>query len=161
MLVQELPHQENTSVPQSEVSIFGLTFYIAKLLTTEDEFRGPPRGGRFDRYDDRRGGYGGGGRYDDNYRGSSRYDDRERRSYGRRDDYGSRNIDRYASSGREDRYTSRGDDRRGGYESYGRDGGRSSHNAAYGEPAPSRDVRDSYGGGRSHDDHSNDRYSRR
>jgi len=134
---------------------------IAELLIIEDEFRGPPRGGRFDRYDDRRGGYGG-GRYDDSYRGSSRYDDRERRSYGRRDDYGSRGIDRYASSGREDRYSSRGDDRRGGYESYGgRDGGRSNHHAAYAEPTPSRDARDPYGGGRAQDDHSNDRYSRR
>lgn len=110
-----------------------------------DDFRGPPRGGRYgghDRYDDRRrGGYGGygGGRYDDSYR-SSRYDDR---GYGRRDDYGSRGIDRYASS-RDDRYSSRGDDRR---DYYSRDSGR-----GYGDSAPSRDP---YGGG------SDDRYSRR
>ncbi|CAF9937522.1 hypothetical protein IMSHALPRED_000444 [Imshaugia aleurites] len=133
----------------------------------EEDFRGPPRGGRFDRFDDRRGGGGGGyrgyggGRYDDSYRGSSRYDDRERRSYGRRDDYGSRGIDRYASGGRDDRYSSsRGDDYRGGSDSYaGRDGGRSSH-AAYGD-APSRETRDSYGGGRDQDYRSDDRYSRR
>ncbi|MCJ1373362.1 hypothetical protein MMC20_004590 [Loxospora ochrophaea] len=109
----------------------------------EDDFRGPPRGGRYDRYDDRRGGYGG-GRYDDSYnsyRGSSRYDDRERRSYGRRDDY-NRGVDRYASSGREDRYSSRGDrgdDRRGGNDYYSRDSGRS---AGYGEPS----SREPYGG---------------
>ncbi|MCJ1451794.1 hypothetical protein MMC28_002134 [Mycoblastus sanguinarius] len=129
----------------------------------EEDFRGPPRGGRFDRYDDRRGGgyrgYGG-GRYDDTYRGSSRYDDRERRSYGRRDDYGSRGIDRYASGGRDDRYSGRGDDYRGGGEHYGRDGGRSSHTASYGD-APSRDTRDPYGGGRDQDHRSDDRYSRR
>ncbi|MCJ1269293.1 hypothetical protein MMC22_009184 [Lobaria immixta] len=118
----------------------------------DDDFRGPPRGGRFpERFEDRRGGGYGGGRYDDSYRGS-RYDDRERRSYGRRDDYGSRGIDRYASSGRDDRYSSRGDDRRGGNEYYGRDAGRSSNTAAYGEPAPSRDNRDPYGGGRTLDD---------
>ncbi|KAK4698097.1 transformer-2 protein, partial [Lecanoromycetidae sp. Uapishka_2] len=119
----------------------------------EEDFRGPPRGGRFDRYDDRRGGGGyrgdrgyGGGRYDDSYRGSSRYDDRERRSYGRRDDYGSRGIDRYASGGgRDDRYSSRGDDYRGGGGggSYGRDEGRS---AAYAD-APPREAREPYGGG--------------
>ncbi|KAL6715920.1 hypothetical protein ACLMJK_006881 [Lecanora helva] len=128
----------------------------------EEDFRGPPRGGRFDRYDDRRGGggyrgYGGGGRYDDTYRGSSRYDDRDRRSYGRRDDYGSRGIDRYASGGRDDRYSSRGDDYRGGGDSYGRDGGRSS---GYGDMG-SRDTRDPYGGGRDQDYRSDDRYSRR
>ncbi|MCJ1298579.1 hypothetical protein MMC08_001369 [Hypocenomyce scalaris] len=128
----------------------------------EDDVRGPPRGGRFDRFDDRRGGGSGygGGRYDDSYRGSSRYDDRERRSYGRRDDYGSRGIDRYASSGRDDRYSSRGDDRRGGGGYYDREGGRSSNTAAYGEPASTRDARESYGG-RVYDDRSDDRYTRR
>ncbi|KAI9856987.1 MAG: hypothetical protein M1830_006391, partial [Pleopsidium flavum] len=124
----------------------------------EDEVRGPPRG-RFDRYDDRRGGGYGGRRDDYSYRGSSsRYDDRER-SYGRRDDYAPRGIDRYASSGREDRYTSRGgDDRRGGY--YDREGGRSSHAAAYGDAAPARDARDPYGG-RVSEARSDDRFSRR
>ncbi|KAL2041483.1 hypothetical protein N7G274_005865 [Stereocaulon virgatum] len=136
-----------------------------------DDFRGPPRGGRFDRYDDRRGGGGGGyrgygGRYDDSYRGgSSRYDDRERRSYGgRRDDYNSRGIDRYASGGRDDRYSSRSDDYRGGAESYGREGGRdggrdSGRSAAYAD-APSREARDPYGG-RDQDFRSDDRFSRR
>lgn len=124
-----------------------------------EDFRGPPRGGRFDRYDDRRGGGYGGGRYDDSYR-SSRYDDRDRRSYGRRDDYGSRGIDRYASS-REDRYSSRGDDRRGGGggEHYGRDSGRSGY-GGYGDSAPSRDTREPYGG-RVLEDRPDDRYSRR
>ncbi|CAF9933258.1 MAG: hypothetical protein HETSPECPRED_008577 [Heterodermia speciosa] len=126
----------------------------------EEDFRGGPRGGRFDRYEDRRGGgYGGygSGRHDDNYR-SSRYEDRDRRSYGRRDDYGSRNIDRYASGGRDDRYSSRGDDRRGGGD-YARDSGRSGY-GGYGDLAPSRDARDSYGG-RALDDRPDDRYSRR
>ena len=61
---------------------------------------------RHSRFDDRRGGYRG-------YRDDYRYDDR--RSYGRRDDYSSRGVDRYASS-RNDRYARddrRGDDRRG------------------------------------------------
>lgn len=136
--------------------------------------RGPPRGGRFDRYDDRRGGSGGGrrddgyrSRYDDDYHsGSSRYDsyDRSDRGYDRgrdsgrrdyRDDYGgSRNIDRYASS-RDDRYGGRGDDRRGGgYRDEGRDGG-----AGYGDSAP-RDTREPYtGGGRSYE--RDDRYPSR
>ncbi|EZF35371.1 RNA-binding protein [Trichophyton mentagrophytes] len=75
------------------------------------ELRGHSRGGRYDRYDDRRGGYGGHGRrYDDGYR-SSRYDsysDRgSRRDY--RDDYGHRGVDRYATSGRDDRYGDRGE----------------------------------------------------
>ena len=136
--------------------------YGIPLIRIEEDFRGPPRGGRYDRYDDRRGGggyggYRGGGRYDDSYRGSSRYDDRERRSYGRRDDYGSRGIDRYASGGRDDRYSGRGDEYRGGGDSYGRDGGRSS---GYGD-AGSRDTRDAYGGGRDQDYRSDDRYSRR
>lgn len=131
-----------------------ITFLINIIL--EDDFRGGRGGGRFDRYDDRRGGYGGGGgyrgyggRYDDNYRGSSsRYEDRDHRSYGRRDDYGSRGIDRYASSGgRDDRYSSRGDDRRGG----GGHGG-------YGDQAPP--ARDAYGGRASYD-RADDRYSRR
>lgn len=161
MLAREPPPLANILVHQSEVNLLlHACFSTADREFADDEFRGPPRGGRFERFDDRRGGGYGGGRYDDNYRGS-RYDDRERRSYGRRDDYGSRGIDRYASSGRDDRYSSRGDDRRGGNEYYGRDAGRSSNTAAYGEPAPSRDNRDPYGGGRTLDDRSDDRYSRR
>ncbi|KAL8830398.1 MAG: hypothetical protein Q9191_001451 [Dirinaria sp. TL-2023a] len=131
-----------------------------------DDFRGG-RGGRYDRYDDRRGGGGygggyrgygggGGGRYDDSYRGHSRYEDRDHRSYGRRDDYGSRGIDRYASGGRDDRYSSRGDDRRGGGY-YDRE--RPSH-GGYGDSAPPRDAREPYGG-RVLDDRPDDRYSRR
>ncbi|KAF2232905.1 RNA-binding domain-containing protein [Viridothelium virens] len=75
-----------------------------------DDFRGPPRGRYRDRYDDRRGYRG----YDDH--GGSRssrnreaYDDR---SYGRREGYGSRHIDRYASSSRDYGHESR---RGGGY----------------------------------------------
>ena len=124
----------------------------------DDDFRGPPR-----RYDDRRGGGYGGYRNDrsDNYR--SRYDDRERHSF-RRDDYGSRGIDRYAGrESRDDRYSSRGDDRRdyhGGRDG-GRDGGRSGNAAGYGESAPARDTRDPYGS-RVYDDRNfDDRYSRR
>ncbi|KAI9752720.1 MAG: nuA3 HAT complex component nto1 [Chaenotheca gracillima] len=108
--------------------------------------RGPPPG-RYDRFDDRRG--GGHGRDDPySYRGGSRYDDRDRH-YGRREprgDYAPRGVDRYAS-GREDRYGSSRDDRRGG--GYEREGGRS---AAYAD-APA--------GGRSYDDRYEDRYSRR
>ena len=130
-----------------------LTFHPNRV---PDDFRGPPRGGRYDRFDDRRGGGSrGSGRYDDSYRGS-RYDDRDRRYYGRRDDYAPRNIDRYASGGREDRYSSRGDDYRGGSggDYYARDSGRS---GGYGEGGAARESRDSYGAGRDHDD----RYSRR
>ncbi|EDN08154.1 transformer-SR ribonucleoprotein [Histoplasma capsulatum] len=124
--------------------------------------RGPPRGGRYDRYDDRRGGYGGGGgrRSDDNYR-YGRYDSYNERSrdYGRRDfrdDQSYRGIDRYATSGgreggREERYERRGggDDRRGddrrGY--YDRDDARSHHSSAYPDaPPPPRESRDPYGG---------------
>ncbi|MCJ1306401.1 hypothetical protein MMC25_000043 [Agyrium rufum] len=112
----------------------------------EDDVRGPRR------FDDRRGGYGGGYRGDrggDRY--GSRYDDRDRYS-SRRDDYGSRGIDRYAS-GRDDRYSSRGDDRR---EGYSRDAGRSG--GGYGD---ARESREPYGG-RVHDDRRNDdSYSRR
>ncbi|KAI9817785.1 MAG: hypothetical protein M1827_000904 [Pycnora praestabilis] len=132
----------------------------------DDDVRGPPpRGGRFDRYDDRRGGGYGGGRHDDpySYRGSSsRYDDRDRH-YGRREpreDYAPRGIDRYASSGRDDRYSSRGDDRRGGGGYQDRDGGRSSHGGGYGEPASGREPREPYGG-KINDDRGDDRYSRR
>ncbi|KAI4122955.1 MAG: hypothetical protein LQ338_005533 [Usnochroma carphineum] len=131
-----------------------------------DDFRGPPpprgRYGGYDRYDDRRrggysGGYGG-GRYDDSSYRSTRYEDR---GYGRRDDYGSRGIDRYASS-RDDRYSSRGDDRRDYYSrDGGRDGGRDSgrdSGRGYGGDAPP--SRDPYGGGRGNDDR-DDRYTRR
>ena len=140
----------NTLAHQSEVRLITWILGIPIDLFPEDfGGRGGYRGGRSDRYDDRRGGYGGGyggggGRYDDSYR-SSRYDDR--RGYGRRDDYGSRGIDRYASGGRDDRYGGR-DDRRSGYDSSYRDSGRG---GGYSDAAP----RDSYAGG------SDDRYSRR
>ncbi|KAI9675129.1 MAG: hypothetical protein M1817_001537 [Caeruleum heppii] len=120
-----------------------------------EDMRGPPPG-RYDRYDDRRGG-GYGGRQDDPYRSRGsygRYDDRDRH-YGRReprDDYAPRGIDRYASGGRDDRYSSRGDDRRGGSGYAGREGGRSGYGDSYGE---------SGAGGRVYDDRSDDRYSRR
>lgn len=85
------------------------------------DFRGGGRGGRSDRYDDRRAPYGGSWRRNDDYR-YGRYDSySDRRDYGGRgegrgdyrdyrrdyrDDYGSyRGIDRYASGGREDRYS--------------------------------------------------------
>ncbi|KAI9930122.1 hypothetical protein ASPWEDRAFT_35392 [Aspergillus wentii DTO 134E9] len=124
------------------------------------EFRGPPRGGRGgDRYDDRRGGYGGSWRRHDDYR-YGRYDsysdrggrdyggrdyrgDYGRRDYGGRDDYGYRGggggIDRYAS--REDRYSrdDRRDDRRGGDDRrsyYDRDANPPSYEAA----PPARDA---------------------
>ena len=158
--VLERQPQESTSVLQREVSTTAFPFQLEILINIlDDEYRGPPR-----RYDDRRGGYGGGYRNDrgDNYR--SRYDDRDRNSY-RRDDYGSRGIDRYASSGRDDRYSSRtdrGDRGDRGYDrrdDYGRDGGRS--NTGYGDPAPSRDARDPYGGRVYDDRNPDDRYSRR
>ncbi|ODH53705.1 hypothetical protein GX48_00123 [Paracoccidioides brasiliensis] len=121
--------------------------------------RGPPRGGRYDRYDDRRGGYGGGGRrQDDSYR-HGRYDSYNERSrdYGRRefrDEPSYRGIDRYATSGREDRYERRGgggaaDDRRGDDRRayYDRDDARAHHSAAFGEGAPPpRESREPYGG---------------
>jgi len=123
------------------------------------EFRGPPpRGGRYERYDDRRsapyggrrdeGGYrsgGGGGRYD-----SYSQDRRDRREY--RDDYGSRGIDRYASSGREDRYERGGDDRRGGggggryQDRDDRRGGNYSGGGGF-DAAASRDTREPYSAG--------------
>jgi len=100
--------------------------------TTED--RPPGRGGFRDRYDDR----GSGRRYDDRRGGGGggyrdRYDDRDR-GYGggRRDDYGPR-IDRYAS--RDDRYG--GERRGGGY------GGGSYDRAPRGPPP----ERSGYGGG--------------
>ncbi|KAI9882867.1 MAG: hypothetical protein M1823_005386 [Watsoniomyces obsoletus] len=135
-----------------------------------DDYRRPPPG-RYDRYDDRRGG-GYGGRYNDSYssRGSGRYDDRERdRGYGggsgggrrdySRDDYPPRGIDRYASTGRDDRYSGRSEDRRGGGGGgggyYEREGGRSgqtgSASGGYGEQAT----------GRGYEDRGEDRYSRR
>jgi RNA recognition motif-containing protein len=131
---------------------------IANPLTGDFGAPRGGRGGRFDRYDDRRGGYG--GRRDD-YRGGSRYDSYDRREYGGRrdrdDGYGSRNIDRYASSSRDDRYSGRGDDRRGG----GRGGGyydRSDDRGGYDAPARD-DPRDSYGGGRDYSSRE-DRYGR-
>lgn len=134
---------------------------VTCLTPVLGDFGGPRggRGGRFDRYDDRRGGYG--GRRDD-YRGGSRYDPYDRREYGGRRDreegYGSRNIDRYASSGRDDRYSSRGDDRRGG----GRGGGyydRSDDRGGYDAASSRDDTRDSYGGGRDYSSRE-DRYAR-
>ncbi|KAL9107607.1 MAG: hypothetical protein Q9227_007510 [Pyrenula ochraceoflavens] len=153
---------------QGEV-IEGRTFSIEKArrsrprTPTPGKYFGPPkrgdfrgRGGRFDRYDDRRGGYGG-RRYDDGgYRGGSRYDSYERRDYGGRrdyrDDYGSRGIDRYA--GRDERYGGRGEDRRGGGSGgyYGRYDDRS-----YGGRD---DNRDSYAGGRDYESR-DDRYGGR
>ena len=156
-----LPLQANTLGHQSEVSLQSTQPLFLTNSCSEDDFRGGRGGGRFDRYEDRRGGgYGGGyrgygGRYDDNYRGSSRYEDRDHRSYGRRDDYGSRGIDRYASGGRDDRYSSRGDDRRGG----GGGGGYDRSHGSYGDSAP-RESRDAYGGRASYD-RPDDRYSRR
>ena len=115
------------------------------------DFRGGPRGGRYDRYDDRRGPYGGGRRYEDAPR-YGRYD-----SYGygggRYREYGSRGVDRYASA---ERYGPRGgDDRRGGdYRRpgagyYDRDDARAQASAAstYTEPPPPREGREPYGGG--------------
>ncbi|GKZ52583.1 hypothetical protein AnigIFM60653_001184 [Aspergillus niger] len=154
------------------------------------DFRGGHRGGRGDRYDDRRGPYGGSWRRGDDYR-YGRYDSySDRRDYGRdyrdyggrrdyRDDYGYRGggssggIDRYASGGREDRYSreDRRDDRReerrggsgGGY--YDRD----ANPPSYGSAAPARDAYaggggssggGGGGGGRSYDPR-DDRYSTR
>lgn len=128
------------------------------------DFRGPPRGGRFDRYDDRRGGYGGGRRFDD-YR-HNRYDSYNERSrdFGRReyrDDHGYRGIDRYATTGREERFGSRGeerrgDDRRANY--YDRDEARTHNSSAYSEgPAP-RESRETYTGGRSYENRGEERY---
>ena len=143
----------------------------------EGDFGGPPRrggGGYRDRYDDRpRGGYGGGGRRDD-YGGRSRYDDYgDRRGGGggyRRDreDYSSRNIDRYDGGRRDDSYGGgredrggRGGDRRGGGYDRGYDGDR-----AYDAPPPRADAapREAYsgggGGGRDYS-RSDDRYAGR
>ncbi|QVM09353.1 hypothetical protein D8B26_004015 [Coccidioides posadasii str. Silveira] len=127
------------------------------------DFRGPPRGGRFERYDDRRGGYGYGRRHDDGYR-HGRYDSYNERSreYGRRDyrdDYGYRGVDRYATSGREERYGPRGEDRRrGGY--YDRDDARAQAASAYASAPPQRESREPYGS-RSYDNRWNDRYGAR
>ncbi|KAL3437110.1 hypothetical protein BDV09DRAFT_193399 [Aspergillus tetrazonus] len=160
---------------QGEV-IEGRTLSIEKArrsrprTPTPGKYFGPPkrefggrRGGRGDRYDDRRGGYGGGNwrRGGDDYRGYGRYDSySDRRDYGGRDfrDYGRRDYrddyaggpggsgsggyrggaDRYASGGREERYgrDERRDDRRDerrGY--YDRD----ANPPSYGHGAPSRD----------------------
>ncbi|KAH0832755.1 hypothetical protein AYO21_00341 [Fonsecaea monophora] len=101
------------------------------------DFRGPPRGGYRDRYDDRRGGYSGRrddyrggdyrGEYRGDYRGGSRYDDYERRGYGgggsrreRDEGYGGRGIDRYEGRREEGGYSGGGSgtrgDRRGYYD---------------------------------------------
>jgi transformer-2 protein len=131
--------------------------------------RGGGRGGRFDRYDDRRGGGGGGygGRRDD-YRGGSRYDSYDRREYGGRRDrdegYGSRNIDRYASSGRDDRYSGRGDDRRGGGGGrggyYDRSEDRGGDRSGYDAPAGRDEPRESYSGSGRDYSSREDRYAR-
>lgn len=107
-------------------------------------------GGRFDRYDDRRSGYGGGRRYDDGR--PPRYDSYSDRRREYRDDYGYRGVDRYASTGRDDRYGDRrgdggrgdrgdrGEGRRGGY--YDRDDARAQYSSSYPD-APSS-HRESY-----------------
>lgn len=142
----------------------------------EGDFGGPPRrggGGYRDRYDDRpRGGYGGGRR--DDYGGRSRYEDYgDRRGGGGgyrrdRDDYSSRNIDRYEGGRRDDSYTGgredrggRGGDRRGGGYDRGYDGDR-----AYDAPPPRADAapREAYsggGGGSREYSRSDDRYAGR
>lgn len=136
---------------------------------TPGKYFGPPkrgdfgaprggRGGRFERYDDRRGGYG--GRRDD-YRVGQRYDSYDRREYGGRRDrdegYGSRNIDRYTNSGRDDRYSGRGDDRRGG----GRGGyyDRSDDRGGYEASSGRDDPREPYGSSRDYSSRE-DRYAR-
>lgn len=112
---------------------------------------GGRRGGR-DRYDDRRGGYGGNWRRGGGDYRYGRYDSYDRRDYGGRDyrDYGRRDYrddypsgpsggggyrggDRYASGGREDRYGR--DERR----DYRRDRGyydRDANPPSYGHGAP-------------------------
>lgn len=136
---------------------FSLRRCVGFIDWSTEDFRGPPRGGRYgDRYDDRRGGYG---RRDDSYGGgyrSSRYGDRgDERGYGRRDDYGPR-TDRYAS-GRDDRYGGgRGGDSRGGRDYYDRDSGRAPPAAGYADaPAGGKEY------GRSYEDRGEDRYARR
>lgn len=111
-------------------------------LTACLDFRGGHRGGRYDRYDDRR---GGGRRYDDGYR-SGRYDSyySDRRDYGRRDYHDGYRGDRYGT--REDRYSTR-DDRRSYYER-DRYGG-------YGDVS-TREAREPYG--RAYDSRGDDRY---
>ncbi|KAE8391528.1 hypothetical protein BDV23DRAFT_68781 [Aspergillus alliaceus] len=144
------------------------------------DFRGPGRG-RGDRYDDRRGGYGGSWRRNDDYR-YGRYDSySDRRDYGGRggdyrdyprrdyrDDYGGsyRGIDRYASGGREDRYSrderreERREERRGYYD---RDANPASYSHSGGAPPPPREAYaggGGGGGGRSYDPRE-DRYGSR
>ncbi|KAG9233994.1 hypothetical protein BJ875DRAFT_505016 [Amylocarpus encephaloides] len=146
---------------QGEV-IEGRTLSIEKARRSrpqEDPRHAP---GRYnDRYDDRRRGGYGGGRYDD-----YRRDDRRDRGYGGRDrdEYAPRGVDRYA---RDDRYSSRGGDDRprgggGGYSDRYDRGDRGSARdaapaAAYGDPAPRGEAREPYGG-RNYDD---ERYTRR
>lgn len=126
------------------------------LLIISIELRGgfSRGGGRFDRYDDRRG-YGGGRRYDEGR--PPRYDSYSDRRRDYRDDYGYRGVDRYASTGRDDRYGDRrgdgrgdrsdrgdrgdrGESRRGGY--YDRDDARAQYSSTYPD-APSS-HRESY-----------------
>ncbi|KAK2731609.1 hypothetical protein FQN57_003275 [Myotisia sp. PD_48] len=123
------------------------------------DFHGPPRGGRFERRDDRRGGYGGGGygRRGDDYRGGSRYDSYDRRrDY--RDDYGHRRVDRYA--GQEDRYGDRrgeqGERRGGGRGYYDRDDARAQA-APYADAPSHRESHESYRG-RADDNVGDDRH---
>ncbi|KAA8646975.1 hypothetical protein EYZ11_000149 [Aspergillus tanneri] len=153
------------------------------------DFRGGGHGGgrgRGDRFDDRRGGYGGSWRRNDDYR-YGRYDSySDRRDYGGRDyrDYGRREyreeysgggggggsyrggIDRYASGGREDRYSredrreDRREERRGGGGGGSSGGGyydRDANPPSYGGHGPS--SREAYGG-RSYEPR-DDRYSSR
>ncbi|RJE26618.1 transformer-SR ribonucleoprotein [Aspergillus sclerotialis] len=129
------------------------------------DFRGGPRRGGRDRYDDRRGPYSGSWRRGDDYRygrydsysdrGGRDYGGRDYRDYGRRDyrdDYGYRGgIDRYAS-GREDRF-SRDDRREGRRGYYDRDANPPSYESA-GPP------REAYAG-RSYDPRDDDRFAAR
>lgn len=150
--------------PPKRGKFFKISHLLCILMSLDGFGRGPPRGGRFDRYDDRprQGGYG--GRRDDGFRGG-RYDSYDRRDRGPRDEYGSRGIDRYGGGGREeryggrdDRYSSRGgDDRRGGGDFYDRDAARAP--PAYGDAPPARE-RDSGYSGRSYD-RGDDRYAQR
>lgn len=131
--------------------------YIVDHALISPDFRGPPRRGG-DRYDDRRGGYGGYRRSDDRYSRYDSYSDRSRdydRGYGRRDyrdyrdEYGYRGIDRYSgrgggNGGGEERYNreERREERRGGEERrgyYDRDANPPSYDAA-----PARESRDAY-----------------
>jgi NuA3 HAT complex component NTO1 len=121
-------------------------FHLKPSANPSGDHRGPPRGGYRDRYDDRRGGYGGYGRRDD--RGAPRYNDYDDRRGGYRRD----RDDGYGGGGRGgiDRYEG---GRRGGddYYSGGRDGGYSgAPRGDYGAPRERRGG--GYGGGYDRED---------